>query len=241
MYPASLTKLMTLYLTFEALKANNISFDTDIDISRRAASMPRSNIGLRANNTIKVKEAILSLIVSSANDSAVALAEHLGDSESAFAKKMTMRAKQLGMEHTNFTNASGWHNPMQTTTAYDMAKLAIALKRDFPEYYHMFSARHFYYKGRLYRSHNRVNVALKGASGLKTGFTSKAGWNIVTAAQRGTTSLIGVVLGGQSHRSRDRAIIKLMNTHFARHTPHYKKRAGSQRASLQSSNGRKVA
>lgn len=217
MYPASLTKLMTIYIAFEALKNKKIGFNTPLHISARAASMPRSNIDLVANNTITMREAILSLIVRSANDSAVVIAENLAGSEANFAKKMNIKAQQIGMKNSHFTNASGWHHPNQKTTAYDMAKLAIALKRDFPQYYYLFSKSSFFYRNTFYQGHNHVNVALAGAEGLKTGFTNAAGWNIVTAASRGTKGLIGVILGGGSRRTRDIAMIKMMNTHFARY------------------------
>ena len=217
MYPASLTKLMTIYIAFEALKAKKIDFNKLLRISEKAAAMPRSNINLAAGDTITLREAILSLIIRSANDSAVAIAENLAGSESNFAKKMNLRAQQLGMSHTHFVNASGWHHSNQKTTAYDMAKLAIALKRDFPSYYYLFSKNSFFYRSVLYQSHNHVNVALKGAEGLKTGFTNPAGWNIVTAARRGNKRLVGVILGSGSRRNRDITMIKMMNTHFAQY------------------------
>lgn len=220
MYPASLTKLMTLYLAFESLKAKRISFNNYLVISKRASLMPRSNMGLRANDKIKLEQAVLGLIIRSANDAAVVVAENLSGSEEAFVRRMNLRARDLGMKDTNFANASGWHHPKQITTAYDMAKLAIALKRDFPEYYHLFSKKYFVYNSSLYQGHNYVNAKLYGAEGLKTGFTSNAGWNIVTSAKRGTVSLIGVILGGRSHKARDHAMIKMMNSHFAKyHTP----------------------
>ena len=218
MYPASITKLATLYLVFEALKNNKISFDTSLSISKKAAAMPRSSIGLKHWHTITVEEAILSLIVSSANDSAVVLAENLAGTEAAFAYRMNQKAKQLGMKKTNFTNASGWHHPQQKTTAYDLAKLAIALKRDFPEYYHLFSRTSFSYRNTVFRGHNHVLNNLRGAQGLKTGYTSKAGWNIVTAAKRGGTALIGIILGGKSYKSRDAEMINMMNTYFNKKT-----------------------
>ena len=214
MYPASLTKLMTLYLTFEAIKYHNISSKTPLIISKRAASMPRSKIWLEAGKKITIEEALLSLIIRSANDSAVVLAENLAGSEKKFAEKMNIRAKQLGLLNTHFVNASGWHNRKQVTTAYDMAKLAIAIKRDFPEYYHLFSRDSFYYNNTLFKGYNYVLAKLYGAEGLKTGYTSQAGWNIITAANRGNTYLIGVILGGKSHRSRDLEMIKLMEAYF---------------------------
>lgn len=217
MYPASLTKLMTLYLTFEAIKYHKLNPKTQMFITKRASSMPSSKIWLRAGNRITVEEAIMSLIVRSANDSAVAIAENLGGSEANFVKKMNIRAKQLGMHNTNFVNASGWHHRKQVTTAYDIAKLAIAIRRDFLEYYHLFSRNSFYYKNTLFKANNYVLTNLYGAEGLKTGYTSQAGWNIVTAANRGNIRLIGVILGGKSQKSRDTEMIQLMNLYFNKH------------------------
>jgi D-alanyl-D-alanine carboxypeptidase (penicillin-binding protein 5/6) len=216
LHPASLTKLMTIYITFEAINRGKLSFDTRLPISKYAASRPRTNLGLKAGKTITVKECILSLIVRSANDAAVVLAEAIGKTESNFAKIMTTRAHQLGMHGTHFMNASGWHHPSQKTTAYDMAKLAIALNRDFPEYYGLFSKTSFTYKNTKYKGHNYVTEHLPGAEGMKTGYTSKAGWNLVTAAKRGSQRLIGVVLGGSNAKSRDTKMINLINHHFAK-------------------------
>lgn len=213
-HPASLTKMMTIYLAFEQIKKGKLSLKSKLPISKHAASMPKTNINLQAGKTITLKEAILSMVVKSANDSAVVIAEAIAGSEKNFATLMNKRAKQLGMKNTNFTNASGWHHPKQKTTALDMAKLAIALRRDYAKYYHLFSRTSFYYKNRLLKGHNNVLARLKGADGLKTGYTSKAGWNLVTSAKRGKTSLIGVIIGGKSWKSRDQKMIAMLNTHF---------------------------
>lgn len=215
MYPASLTKLMTLYLAFEAIAQKKISFDTNMRVSITASKMPRSKLGLKPKGTITMKEAIMSLIIKSANDSSVVIAENLAGSQSKFVQIMNIRAKQLGMKNTNFTNASGWHHPKQKTTASDMAKLAVAVKRDFPKFYPLFSHESFFYKGTLIKGHNYVMKKLKGARGLKTGYTSKAGWNIITTATRGDNNLIGVIMGGSSYRSRDLKMLNLMNSQFA--------------------------
>ncbi|MCH9753370.1 MAG: D-alanyl-D-alanine carboxypeptidase, partial [Alphaproteobacteria bacterium] len=215
LYPASLTKLMTIYLAFEAISKNKVSFDTQLRVSRKAARMPRSALGLRAGGTITMKEAIMSLIIKSANDSSVVIAEALAGSQEKFAKIMNIRAKQLGMNNTHFTNASGWHHPKQKTTTYDMAKLAIAIKRDFPTFYPLFMHESFFYKNNLIKSHNYVIKNLKGAQGLKTGYTSKAGWNIITSATRDGHNLIGVIMGGKSYQSRDLKMLNLMNSQFA--------------------------
>jgi serine-type D-Ala-D-Ala carboxypeptidase (penicillin-binding protein 5/6) len=214
MYPASLTKLMTIYLTFDAIQKGQISFDSKFKVSKKASRMPRSKLHLRQGEYISVREVLLSLIIKSANDSAVVAAENLAGSEAKFAIMMNEQAAKLGMSHTHFSNASGWHHPTQKTTAYDMARLAIALKRDFPQYYPMFAQCSFLYKNSIVRSHNHVLQSLQGACGMKTGYTSKAGWNIVTSATRGNINLIGVIMGGDSYRSRDLKIMQLMNKYF---------------------------
>ncbi len=213
-HPASLTKLMTCYITFEAINRGKLTLDTPLKVSKFAASRPRTNLGLKAGSTITVKEAILSLIVKSANDSAVVLGEAVGNTESNFARIMTKRAKELGMHSTNFVNASGWHHAEQKTTAKDMAKLAIALKRDFPEFYPLFSRTSFYYKSTWHKGHNYVTKNLHGAEGMKTGYTSKSGWNLVTTAKRGSQRLVGVVLGEHNAKTRDNKMINLINHHF---------------------------
>ncbi len=210
-YPASLTKMMTLYLTFEAIKQGRLHMDDIITVSAFAASQPRMNMGFRKGQKISVREAILSLIVRSANDSAVALAEEVGGSESAFADKMTLRAKQLGMAHTIFRNASGLPNSEQKTTAYDLARLAIALRRDYPEYYPLFSRTSFTYQGRTYQGHNRLTSNYPGCDGLKTGFVNASGFNLVSSVVRGDTKLVAVVMGGETARSRDAQMVKLLD------------------------------
>lgn len=215
MYPASLTKLMTVYLAFEAISKNKASFDTPLKVSKNAENMRPSKLGLRAGEIISLKSAIISSIIKSANDSAVVIAENLAGSEKKFADLMNAKAKALGMTRTHFTNASGWHSAKQVTTASDMAKLALAVKRDFPEFYPLFSEHSFYYKNTLLHGHNRVMKTLEGAQGMKTGFTSKAGWNIITTAQRGEHTLVGVVMGSESYRARDSKMVNLMNQQFA--------------------------
>jgi D-alanyl-D-alanine carboxypeptidase (penicillin-binding protein 5/6) len=214
LHPASLTKLMTCYIAFEAVRRGKLTFKTQLPISKFAASRPRTKLGLKAGNTITVKEAVLSLIVKSANDSAVVLGEAIGKTESNFARIMNKRAKELGMHNTNFVNASGWHHPQQKTTAKDMAKMAIALKRDFPEFYPLFSRTSFYYKSTRHKGHNYVTESLHGAEGMKTGYTAKSGWNLVTTAKRGSKSLVGVVLGEHNAKVRDSKMINLINHHF---------------------------
>lgn len=227
MYPASLTKLMTVYLAFEAITNNQASFDTPLKVSKKAENMRPSKLGLRAGEIISMKSAIVSAIIKSANDSSVVIAENLAGSEKKFADMMNEKAKELGMTKTHFTNASGWHSAKQVTTASDMAKLALAVRRDFPEFYPLFSEKSFYYKKTLLHGHNRVMKTLEGAQGMKTGFTSKAGWNIITTAQRGEHTLVGVVLGSESYRARDSKMVNLMNQQFASLTLNKQKKSKS--------------
>lgn len=202
-HPASLTKMMTLYLTFEALKRGKITLKTPMKVSQRAASMPQTNLFLKAGETIKVEDAIKALVVRSANDVAVVVAEHLGKTEWDFATSMTSKARQLGMRNTVFRNANGLPDVRQITTARDMATLGIALRRDFPQYYHYFSILSFKYKGRTYPTHNRVMRDFPGADGIKTGYINMSGFNLVTSVRREGFNLVGVVLGGRTGASRD--------------------------------------
>ena len=163
-----------------------------------------------------MRDAAIGMLVKSFNDSAVVLAEGSAGSEQKFVNIMNKRARQLGMSDTYFKNASGLHHPKQVTTAYDMAKLAMALMRDFPEYYYLFSVNSFLFKRSFYKNKNYVKKHLRGVEGMKTGYTSKAGWNIITTAKRGGVRLIGIVLGGSTYRARDRTMMRLMNKYFAK-------------------------
>ena len=215
-YPASLAKMMTLYLAFEALDAGNLTLDQRLPISRRAAGMTPSRLGLTAGRTIKVRDAILALITKSANDAAVVLAEAMGTKEGRFARIMTKKARALGMKRTNFRNASGLPNRRQLSTARDMATLARALIRDYPKYYDFFSTQKFTYNGRTYRNHNGLLRRYKGADGLKTGYIRASGFNLAASAERNGRRLIAVVFGGKTPKSRDRHIARLMDRAFAR-------------------------
>jgi D-alanyl-D-alanine carboxypeptidase (penicillin-binding protein 5/6) len=206
---------MTVYVVLEGIKQKKLSFNTQFIASRNASYMPASRLGLREGERISARDAILSLLVKSCNDVAVVLAEGFAGSEARFVKIMNEKSRALGMHDTHFRNASGWHHPEQITTARDMAKLAIALMRDFPEYYHMFSINSFLFKRSIYKNSNYVRRHLKGVEGMKTGYTSHAGWNIVTTARRGGTRLIGVVLGGSSNVTRDLTMMRLMDKYFA--------------------------
>ena len=210
-YPASLTKLMTLYITFSALEKGDLQLDTPLKVSRHAANRAPSRLGLRAGETITVKDAVLALIVKSANDCASVLAEALGENEENFAKIMTDTAKELGMKNTTFKNASGLPNKTQKTTARDMAILGSAVYHHFPEYYDLFSTKKFTYKGHTFYTHNHLLKRFKGADGMKTGFTSAAGYNIVTSAERDGRRVIAVTMGHNSVKERDYKVAQLMN------------------------------
>lgn len=213
-YPASLTKMMTLYLTFDALKKNQLSINASLPVSEKAANQPQTNIALNPGDRLSVRTAIESLVVRSANDSAMVLAEAIGKTEWNFALMMTQKARELGMKNTEFRNPSGLPDPAQHTTAYDMARLAIALRRDFPEYYHYFSLQSFDYQGVTYTGHNRVLARFDGADGVKTGFIRASGFNLVTSAQRSGINLVAVVMGGTTAQNRDDKMIDLLDRSF---------------------------
>ena len=213
-YPASLTKVMTVYLLFEELEAGNLTADTKLKISKRAAGQPPSKLGLKAGSTISVEDAIEALIVKSANDVAVVVAEHMSGSEWKFAQKMTAKARELGMRRTTFRNASGLPNSKQVTTARDMATLAQRVAQDYPQYFHYFSTKSFAWNGRTYRTHNSLVRTYEGASGLKTGYTRRSGFNLATTAERDGQRLIGIVLGGRSGATRDRHMRDILNRGF---------------------------
>ena len=213
-YPASLTKMMTLYLLFDALKHGQIKLTDSIVFSDHAASQDATNLAVSEGASIKVETAILSVVVRSANDTATAIGEKIAGSEWAFAKKMTQTARALGMKNTTFLNANGLPNPGQRTTARDMAILAVALLRDFPEYYHYFAAERFSYRGVQYAGHNRVLNKLNGADGIKTGYIRAAGFNLVSSAEQNGRRLVGVVLGGSTPYLRDKQMVAMMTKGF---------------------------
>lgn len=213
-YPASLTKMMTLYIAFDALKHRKISMHTMLPVSKHAQNMRPSKLGLVNGQKIAVGDAVMALIVKSANDAAAVVAEGLGGTESGFAHKMNLQAKSLGMHGTHFVNASGWHDSRQVTTAVDMAKLGLALRRDFPEYYPLFKKTSFTFRGKVINGHNRVTKQYAGAEGLKTGYTGPAGFNLVTTASKNGMSLIGVVTGGSTSQARDKKMMVLLDKYF---------------------------
>jgi len=217
-YPASLTKMMTLYLLFDALKHGQIKLSDQITFSDHAASQDATNLAVSEGATIRVETAILSVVVRSANDTATAIGERLAGSEWAFAKKMTQTARALGMSNTVYLNANGLPNPGQHTTARDQAILGVALLRDFPEYYHYFSAERFTYRGVQYAGHNRVLNKFDGADGIKTGYIRASGFNLVTSAERNGRRLVGVILGGDTPYIRDKQMVSMLSKGFASRT-----------------------
>jgi D-alanyl-D-alanine carboxypeptidase len=212
-HPASLTKLMTIYLTFSALDSGRLSLNDGLAVSANALNAPPTKMGMNGGN-VTVRDAVMGLVTRSANDAAVALAETLGGSEEAFAGQMTQKARQLGMSSTVFRNASGLPNREQVTTARDMSKLAHALLRDFPHYYPVFSVTSYSYHGRTLENHNRMLASYAGADGLKTGYTNASGFNLVMSATRDNRRLIGVIMGGDSARQRDQHMADLMDRGF---------------------------
>ena len=213
-FPASITKVMTLYLVFEALAEGRISADDYITISPRAASQPPSKLGLPAGARISVDNAIRALTVRSCNDIAVALAEHVGGSEAAFAQLMTRRAQELGMTQTRYVNPHGLPDSRQLSSARDIAILSRAVMRDFPQFYHYFGIRHWEFEGRQYNNTNGLLHSMPGVDGIKTGFTNASGYNLAASAVRDGHRLITVVLGGRTTASRNEHVAELLNVGF---------------------------
>jgi D-alanyl-D-alanine carboxypeptidase len=216
LFPASLTKMMTLMMLFDALERGELKAGSKLPVSRRAAGMPASKLGLKAGSTITVDQAIQAMTVRSANDVAVVIAEALAGSESAFAEQMTRRARAIGMTSTTFKNASGLPNSRQKSTARDMATLSHRLIRRYAQYYHYFSQPSFSFAGRTYRSHNNLVRNYRGMDGLKTGYTRASGFNLASSAVRDGQRVIVVVFGGRSARSRDAEVARLMDLGFER-------------------------
>ncbi|MBA4807523.1 D-alanyl-D-alanine carboxypeptidase [Brevundimonas sp.] len=213
-YPASLTKMMTLYLTFEALSQGKVDVDDVLTISPRAASQPPSKLGLAAGQTITLDDAMRATAVRSANDMAVAIAEHVGGSEARFTNLMTLKAEQLGMTQTRYATANGLPDARQLTSARDQAILARAIMRDFPQYYSYFGLHDWAYNGRNYRNTNGLLPSGNGYDGMKTGYTNASGYNLAASAVRDGRRLITIVLGGRSSASRNAHVAELMDTGF---------------------------
>ena len=213
-YPASLTKIMTLYLVFDALKSKKISMSSKFKVSKRATRQPPSKLNLSAGSNITVKNAILALVTKSANDVATVIAENLGKSERNFARLMTRKAKKLGMTRTTFRNASGLPNRGQLSTARDMATLGIAIRKNHPKFFKLFKTKSFIYKGVKYTNNNNLLGSYSGTDGIKTGYTNASGFNLVASVERNGQRIIGVVFGGKKARSRDKHMVTLLNKYF---------------------------
>jgi len=214
-HPASLAKMMTLYLAFDAVSKGKTALSQPFRVSRYAAVREPTKLGLRAGERVSLKDLILGLVTQSANDAAVVIAEGLAGSEKAFAKRMTQKAHELGMTQTVFRNASGLPDPGAWTSARDMARLAQALLRDFPAHYRYFSTETFSYRGRTYSNHNHLLGEYPGLDGIKTGYTRAAGFHLAASAKRGERRLIAVVLGDSTWVDRDRRMVGLLNSAFA--------------------------
>lgn len=213
-YPASITKIMTLYLTFEALSSGKLRLEDRVVFSPRAAAQSPSKLGVRVGDSISVSEAMQALAIKSANDVAVAMAEKIGGSEARFAAMMTLRAQELGMQNTHFANASGLPDSRQLTTARDIAILSRAVMRDYPQHYRLFNQRSFTFRGQTMTNHNRLLGRMPGVDGLKTGFTNASGFNLAVSAVRDNRRLIGVVMGGPTTAQRDQNAEDLLLTGF---------------------------
>jgi len=219
-YPASLTKMMTLYMVFEALRDRRVTLATPVPVSAHAAAMSPSKLGLVPGTKLTVDQAILGLVTKSANDAASALGELLGGDEDRFAQAMTLRARALGMSHTVFRNASGLPDSQQVTTARDLAVLARHLVQDFPDEYRYFSTPSFSFHGRTILNHDHMLQTYPGTDGLKTGYTEASGFNLVTSAVRGDVRLIGVVIGAAGSGERDLHMASLLDAGFGQlHVP----------------------
>jgi|GEM_PF-942456 len=214
LYPASLTKMMTLYMVFEKMKSNELSFDTKVRISRHAASMPSSKLGLRAGSRVLLRYLVHAAAVRSANDAAVALAEAIAGTEWQFGRLMTEKAKEIGMKNTRFRNATGLTMSGHYSTAYDMAILSMRLWEDFPEYYSIFSRKTLRWNKKTYRNTNSLLRSYRGADGIKTGYTRASGYNLAVSAEQNSFRIIAVVFGGRTSRTRDMHMKKLLDRGF---------------------------
>ncbi|HEX4827455.1 MAG TPA: D-alanyl-D-alanine carboxypeptidase family protein, partial [Xanthobacteraceae bacterium] len=214
-HPASLTKIMTLYLLFEQLEGGTLKLDTPLPVSTRAALQNPTKLGLKANQTINVEDAIKGLVTKSANDAAVVVAEAIGGSEEDFAKLMTLKAAALGMTGTTYVNASGLPAEAQITTARDQAVLGRAIQHRFPVYYQYFATPSFRYKGAEMRNHNNLLGQVKGVDGIKTGYTDASGYNLTSSVRRDEKHIVAVVLGGTSNGARDARMRQLIEAHIS--------------------------
>ena len=214
-HPASVTKIMTLYLVFEALDRGELTLNTPLKVSRNAVLKPPSRLGMTPGDSLAVEDAIMALVTRSANDVATVIAENLGGSEAEFAAMMTAKARMLGMRDTVFRNASGLPDPQQVTTAWDMYRLGKAVITDFPRYYPYFSTPKFFYRGQSFDNHNHLMETYYGMDGIKTGFINSSGFNLVASAKRGGKRIIGVVFGGPSAARRDDHMREILDDGFS--------------------------
>ena len=217
-YPASLTKMMTLYVLFGYLRAGKVTPTSELVVTPHAASQAPTKLGLKPGATISTTDAVKALVTQSANDAAVTIAENLAGTEENFARVMTDTARSIGMNATTFRNASGLPNEDQITTAHDMATLAAHLIHDYPEYYGVFETRYFTFNGRKYRNHNKLLFGYQGCDGIKTGYTKASGFNLTASVHRGNKHLVAVVLGGKTGGQRDAAMRSVLDRHFAKAT-----------------------
>lgn len=209
-HPASLTKVMTLYMLFEFLQSGRLTLDSKLVVTEHAAAQAPSKLGLKVGSKIRVEDAIRAMITKSANDVSVTVAENLAGSEWKFAQLMTWKARKMGMHKTVFVNASGLPNKRQTTTARDMITLSQRMQKDFPQYYPFFSTKYFSYHGKRYKNYNRVMFRMKGVDGIKTGYTRASGFNLTSSVWQGRKHVVAVVLGGRTSRKRDNYMIRLL-------------------------------
>jgi D-alanyl-D-alanine carboxypeptidase len=213
-HPASLTKMMTLYLLFDALETGKVGLDTPLNISAHAAEQAPSKLGLQPGQSISVRDAILAIVTKSANDVAVAIAERIGGSEKSFCSLMTQRAHQMGMTSSNFVNASGLPDSDQITTARDLATLSRALREHFPQYYSYFATPSFVWRGRRIANHDRLLGHVAGVNGIKTGYTRASGFNLATSVDRNGRQIVGIVIGGETGRQRDNRMASLVEQYL---------------------------
>jgi len=218
-HPASVTKVMTLYLLFEQLEKGRLRLDSPLMISQHAAAQAPSKLGLAPGETIDVENAIKAVVTKSANDIACAIAENIGGDEESFAHMMTQKAHALGMSRTHYANASGLPNPQQITTAHDLAILGRAIQDRFPRYYRYFATHNFAYQGANHRNHNHLLGRIEGVDGIKTGYTRASGFNLLTSVRRGNRHIVAVVMGGRTAGARDQAMASLIEEHVASGAP----------------------
>ena len=215
-FPASLTKIMTLYILFDYLRDKRLGYETTFHVTPRAAAQSPSKLGLKPGISVKVVDLIRALVTKSANDAAVVIAENIGGTEENFAKLMTLKARKIGMTRTVFKNASGLPNAAQKTTARDMATLGLRIQRDHPQYYKFFGTRYFSYGGKRYKNHNKLLFGYRGTDGIKTGYTRASGFNLTTSVRRGDRHVIAVVMGGKTAKRRDAHMRTLLNRYLPR-------------------------